>query len=116
LGIEEKGPGHPKNRPGCPISCQIPAQTGYEVYAIIRRSSYEKLDRLAQVSDRIEFVQGEFLDRNSLHNAISLTKPDEAMSFVLTSGNQLVLTGEFTGLGLTRFLEAIHQLKPDTRF
>jgi GDPmannose 4,6-dehydratase len=93
----------------------------YDIYGMIRRSSYEKLDRIAHIADRIEFLQGDLLDQNSLHNAIALVKPDEiynlaAMSFVPTSWNQPVLTGEFTGLGVTRFLEAIRQLKPDTRF
>ena len=94
---------------------------GYEIYGMIRRSSYEKLDRIAHIAKDLELIQGDLLDQNSLHNAVALVKPDEvynlaAMSFVPTSGNQPVLTGEFTGLGVTRFLEAIRQLKPDTRF
>ena len=94
---------------------------GYEIYGMIRRSSYEKLDRIAHIAKDLELIQGDLLDQNSLHNAVALVKPDEvynlaAMSFVPTSWNQPVLTGEFTGLGVTRFLEAIRQLKPDTRF
>jgi len=93
----------------------------YQIFGMIRRSSYEKLDRIAHIEKQIELVQGDLLDQNSLHNAIAMIKPEEvynlgAMSFVPTSWNQPVLTGEFTGLGVTRFLEAIRQLKPDARF
>ena len=93
----------------------------YQVFGMIRRSSYEKLDRIAHIEKEIELIQGDLLDQNSLHNAIALVQPDEvynlaAMSFVPTSWNQPVLTGEFTALGVTRLLEAIRQLKPDTKF
>ncbi len=93
----------------------------YKVYGMIRRSSYEKLDRIAHIEKDIELIQGDLLDQNSLNSAIQSVRPDEvynlaAMSFVPTSWNQPVLTGEFTGLGVTRVLEAIRQIKPDTRF
>ena len=96
-------------------------EKGYQVFGMIRRSSYEKLDRIAHIEKDIELIQGDLLDQNSLHNAIALVQPDEvynlaAMSFVPTSWNQPVLTGEFTALGVTRLLEAIRQLKPDTKF
>jgi len=96
-------------------------EKGYQVFGMIRRSSYEKLDRIAHIEKEIELIQGDLLDQNSLHNAIALVQPDEvynlaAMSFVPTSWNQPVLTGEFTALGVTRLLEAIRQLKPDTKF
>jgi len=96
-------------------------EKGYQVFGMIRRSSYEKLDRIAHIEKDIELIQGDLLDQNSLHNAIALVQPDEvynlaAMSFVPTSWNQPVLTGEFTALGVTRLLEAIRQLKPDIKF
>jgi len=96
-------------------------QKGYRVFGMIRRSSYEKLDRIAHIEKELELIQGDLLDQNSLNSAISQIQPDEvynlgAMSFVPTSWNQPVLTGEFTGLGATRILEAIRQIKPDTRF
>jgi len=96
-------------------------EKGYEIFGMIRRSSYEKLDRIAHVAKQIEFLQGDLLDQNSLHNAVAAARPDEvynlaAMSFVPTSWNQPVLTGEFTGLGVTRLLEAVRQLKPDAKF
>jgi len=96
-------------------------QKGYRVFGMVRRSSYEKLDRIAHIEKELELIQGDLLDQNSLNSAISQIQPDEvynlgAMSFVPTSWNQPVLTGEFTGLGATRILEAIRQIKPDTRF
>ena len=95
-------------------------QKGYRVFGMIRRSSYEKLDRIAHIEKDLELIQGDLLDQNSLNSAISQIQPDEvynlaAMSFVPTSWNQPVLTGEFTGLGVTRVLEAIRQIKPDLR-
>jgi GDPmannose 4,6-dehydratase len=96
-------------------------QKGCRVFGMIRRSSYEKLDRIAHIEKDLELIQGDLLDQNSLHNAIAAARPDEvynlaAMSFVPTSWNQPVLTAEFTGLGATRLLEAIRQIKPETRF
>ncbi len=96
-------------------------EKGYRVFGMIRRSSYDKLDRISHIEKYIDLIQGDLLDQNSLNSAVRSIKPDEvynlgAMSFVPTSWNQPVLTGEFTGLGATRMLEAIRQVKPDTKF
>jgi len=94
---------------------------GYKVYGIVRRSSLEKHDRIAHLKDKIELLQGDLLDQYSLIEAVKEASPDEvynlaAQSFVPTSWNQAVLTGEFTALGVTRMLEAIRQVNPKIKF
>lgn len=93
----------------------------YKVYGLIRRSSSENLWRVHHLHDKIELVFGDLLDDHSLISAIRECEPDEvynlaAQSFVPTSWNQPVLTGEFTGLGVTRVLEAIRVVNPAIRF
>jgi GDPmannose 4,6-dehydratase len=94
---------------------------GYRVAGMTRRSSTAGDERIAHLVGRLELVQGDLLDQASLVEALRMTEPDEvynlaAQSFVPTSWNQPVLTGEFTGLGATRMLEAIRQIAPATRF
>jgi GDPmannose 4,6-dehydratase len=94
---------------------------GYRVYGMTRRTSTVTMERIAHLVDDIEIVPGDLLDQNSLAEAIRGVKPDEvynlaAQSFVPTSWNQPVLTGEFTALGVTRILEAIRQVDPDIHF
>jgi len=94
---------------------------GYDVFGLVRRSGFESLDRISHIEQELELVQGDLLDQPSLEKAIALIQPDEvynlaAMSFIPTSWNQPVLTGEFTALGAARLLEAIHQIKPHSRF
>jgi GDPmannose 4,6-dehydratase len=96
-------------------------EKGYRVVGMVRRTSTVTFDRIAHIQDNIEIAQGDLLDQSSLTDIIREYKPDEvynlaAQSFVLTSFSQPVLTGEFTALGVTRVLEAIRQIKPDTRF
>jgi GDPmannose 4,6-dehydratase len=96
-------------------------EKGYRVVGMTRRSSTNAMDRIEHLLDRIELVQGDVLDQASLVAAIQSSEPDEvynlaAMSFVPTSWNQPVLTGEFTGLGVTRMLEAIRQVNRSIRF
>ncbi len=87
---------------------------GYEVYGLIRRSSVDRFERIVHILDKITLIQGDLLDQYSLIEAVKQANPDEvynlaAQSFVPTSWNQPVLTGEFTALGVTRLLEAIRQ-------
>ena len=94
---------------------------GYEVYGMVRRSSVEKLDRIEHIREKIKFVQADLLDQLSIISAVKESNPDEvynlgAMSFVPTSWKQPVLTGEFTGLGVTRVLEAVRHLNKDIKF
>jgi GDPmannose 4,6-dehydratase len=94
---------------------------GYRVVGMTRRSSVATNERIAHLEGKIELVQGDLLDQASLVEALQDVKPDEvynlaAQSFVPTSWNQPVLTGEFTALGVTRMLEAIRQVDPTVRF
>ncbi|MDI3341296.1 MAG: GDP-mannose 4,6-dehydratase [Sphaerobacter sp.] len=96
-------------------------EQGYRVVGMQRRTSTETVGRIAHLLDRIELVQGDLLDQLSLIDLVRHYQPDEvynlaAQSFVPTSWQQPVLTGEFTALGVTRMLEAIRLVKPDARF
>lgn len=94
---------------------------GYEVYGMVRRSSTINYERISHIQERLKLMQGDLLDQNSLMEALRVSEPDEvynlgAQSFVPTSWNQPVLTGEFTALGVTRMLEAIRTVNPKIRF
>lgn len=94
---------------------------GYRVVGMVRRTSTETVGRIAHLLDDIELVNGDLLDQNSLIDIVHRFQPDEvynlaAQSFVPTSWQQPVLTGEFTALGVTRVLEALRIAKPDARF
>jgi GDPmannose 4,6-dehydratase len=94
---------------------------GYEVVGVVRRTSHHSYERIDHLLDRIEVVAADLLDQHSLTVVLQDTKPDEvynlaAQSFVPTSWNQPVLTGEFTALGVTRILEAIRLAHPGARF
>src|SRR6266702_8362152 len=94
---------------------------GYEVHGMVRRSSTEKFDRIEQVRDRITLHQGDLLDQRSLVDALRASDPAEiynlaAMSFVAVSWIQPTLTAEFTGVGVTRMLEAMREVCPKARF
>ena len=94
---------------------------GYTVYGLVRRTSIRNLERVSHLLDRLELLNGDLLDQNSLINAVAEAKPDEvynlaAQSFVPASFSQPVLTGEFTALGVTRMLEAIRIVNPKIRF
>ena len=98
-------------------------QHDYKVFGLVRRTSGPNLnlDRIAHLNDRVELLNGDLLDQNSLINAIAESQPDEiynlaAQSFVPASFSQPVLTGEFTALGVTRILEAIRVVNPKIRF
>jgi GDPmannose 4,6-dehydratase len=92
-------------------------EQGYEVHGVVRRSSTEKFDRIAHLTDRLQLHQADLLDQLSLIEVLRRVQPLEvynlaAMSFVPTSWQQPVLTGEFTAIGVTRMLEAIRLLDP----
>ncbi len=89
----------------------------YEVHGIVRRASTENFERIAHLRDRLHLHQADLLDQLSLIDVFKKVQPDEvynlaAMSFVPTSWQQPVLTGEFTAIGVTRVLEAIRLLNP----
>jgi GDPmannose 4,6-dehydratase len=94
---------------------------GYEVIGMVRRSSTVNFERISHIQDRITFVPGDLLDEVSMINILSEHRPEEvynlaAQSFVQTSFGQPVLTGEVTGLGVTRILDAVRIVDPDIRF
>lgn len=94
---------------------------GYEVYGMVRRSSVENFNRIEHIRDKLKFVQADLLDQLSIIDAIKESRPDEiynlgAMSFVPISWKQPVLTGEFTGLGVTRMLEAARHMNRNVKF
>jgi len=94
---------------------------GYEVIGVVRRTSHDSYERIGHLLDRVHVVAADLLDQHSLTTVIRDAKPDEvynlaAQSFVPTSWNQPVLTGEFTALGVTRLLEAIRLAHPQARF
>jgi GDPmannose 4,6-dehydratase len=96
-------------------------EKGYEVAGVVRRSSTERFERLEGIRDRVQILQADIHDQTSLIEAMRKFEPDEvynlaAQSFVPTSWAQPVLTGDFTGLGVTRVLEAIRQVNPEIRF
>ncbi len=96
-------------------------EKGYEVFGLFRRSSTLNFERISHIQDRITFLSGDLLDQNSLLSAVAEAEPDEvynlaAQSFVPTSWQQPVLTGEATALGVMRMLEAVRRVRPQARF
>jgi GDPmannose 4,6-dehydratase len=93
----------------------------YEVFGMTRRASTENVERIGHLVDRVNLIQGDLLDPPSLESALRTSEPHEvynlaAQSFVPTSWNQPVLTAEFTGVGVTRMLEAVRSVDPGIRF
>ncbi|HWQ84201.1 MAG TPA: GDP-mannose 4,6-dehydratase, partial [Anaerolineales bacterium] len=93
----------------------------YTVVGMVRRTSTVTFERLSHIQDDITLIQGDLHDQSSLIDILEQYKPDEvynlaAQSFVPVSWKQPVLTGEVTGLGVTRLLEAIRLVNPKIRF
>src|SRR6266496_4035616 len=96
-------------------------EKGYDVHGMVRRASTEKFDRIEHLRDRVTLHQGDLLDERSLVDTLRAARPDEiynlaAMSFVAVSWIQPTLTAEFTGVGVTRMLEAMREVCPKARF
>ena len=96
-------------------------EKGYDVHGMVRRASTEKFDRIEHLRERITLHQGDLLDQRSLVDTLRAARPDEvynlaAMSFVAVSWIQPTLTAEFTGVGVTRMLEAMREVCPEARF
>jgi len=94
---------------------------GYEVVGVVRRSSTVNFERIAHIQERLHLIPGDLLDQGSLLTILAEQRPTEvynlaAQSFVMTSFSQPVLTGDVTGLGAVRLLEAIRHVDPDIRF
>ncbi len=96
-------------------------EKGYHVVGMVRRSSTVTWERVEHIKDQIDIVQGDLHDQSSLMNLVKDCDPDEiynlgAQSFVPTSWSHPTLTGEVTGLGVTRLLEVVRMAKPEARF
>lgn len=94
---------------------------GYQVHGMVRRGSTLPFERIADLTDLITLHQGDLLDQMALIRLLEDVKPTEvynlaAQSFVPTSFDQPILTGEVTALGVTRILEAIRTVDPNIRF
>lgn len=95
-------------------------EKGYEVYGLIRRLSTPNISRIGHILDKITLVEGDLTDQSSLNIMMKELEPDEvynlaAQSFVGTSWNQPVLTGEVTGMGAVRLLESVRHFCDDAR-
>ncbi len=98
-------------------------EKGYRVYGMTRRTSTQNFARIKHIihNENLELVSGDLIDQHSLTNALNSIQPEEiynlaAQSFVQASWEQPVLTGEFTGLGVTRVLEAMRLACPKAKF
>jgi GDPmannose 4,6-dehydratase len=96
-------------------------EKGYEVHGLVRSSASADLSRLEAVLERIELHRGDLVDEGSLRKAIQASEPEElynlaGASFIGGSWAEAVLSAEVNGIGVTRLLEAIRELRPETRF
>ncbi len=106
-----------------PYLAKLLLEKDYKVYGMIRRYSnpnFENLDYL-DITDKIEYVEGDMTDQSSLMNLIKLLHPTEvynlaAQSFVGSSFEQPVVTTEVNSLGVLYLLEAIRMFSPTTKF
>src|SRR5574337_1193495 len=95
-------------------------EKGYEVYGLVRRLSTPNISRIDNILDKITLLEGDLTDQSSLNIMMKDIEPDEvynlaAQSFVGTSWNQPVLTGEVTGMGAVRLLESVRHFCKDAR-
>jgi GDPmannose 4,6-dehydratase len=96
-------------------------EKGYKVFGTVRRLSTPNIGNIHHIQDQVELISADLLDQGSLTDAINEAEPDEvynlaAQSFVKTSWDQPVLTGEFTALGVTRVLEAVRTVNKNIKF
>ncbi len=94
---------------------------GYKVFGLERRSSAKNRTNISQIENLVHFVSGDLADQHSLTRAIESVNPDEvynlaAQTFVKESWEQPEYTGNVTGLGVLRMLEAVRQINPKIKF
>lgn len=94
---------------------------GYQVFGLERRSSTKNRANIEHIQDKINFISGDLTDQHSLTRAIATAEPEEvynlaAQSFVKESWEQPEYTGNVSGLGALRVLEAIRQVNPKIKF
>ncbi|HEY7587314.1 MAG TPA: GDP-mannose 4,6-dehydratase, partial [Thermoplasmata archaeon] len=95
-------------------------EKGYEVHGLVRRLSVPNLGNIGPIAGQLQLHDGDLMDQSSLDAVVRTSKPDEvynlaAQSFVGTSFVQPALTGEITGLGMLRLLEAVRHHAPQAR-
>jgi GDPmannose 4,6-dehydratase len=100
---------------------QLLLSKGYNVYGLVRGQNNPRLDMVGRLCPGIEFIEGDLLDHSSLVAALEGCQPTEvynlgAISFVGLSFKQALLTGEVTGLGVVRMLEAVRAVNPEIHF
>ena len=91
---------------------ELLAEKGYEVFGVVRGQNNPKIEQVERIIPSIQLVQGDLTDLPSLIAALEEAQPHEvynlgAISFVGLSWKQAELTGEITGMGVLRMLEAI---------
>jgi GDPmannose 4,6-dehydratase len=91
---------------------ELLAAKGYEVFGLVRGQNNPKVGIVEEIIPSIQLVEGDLRDLPSLIGALEVAQPDEvynlgAISFVGLSWKQAELTGEITGMGVLRVLEAI---------
>jgi len=96
-------------------------EQGYEVYGVTRRTSTYNFERIKHIQDKVTLIAADLSDLTSLINVLREARPQEvynlgAQSFVPTSWAQPVFTGDVTGLGVTRLLDAVRAVDPGIRF
>jgi len=96
-------------------------EKGYHVVGTVQPGESDSLENLASISERVEIVVTDLLDQKNLSEVIGGYRPDEtynlaSQSHLLTSLEDPARTGEISGLGVTRILEAIRTTSPKTRF
>ena len=102
------------------LLAELLLEQGYEVFGVVRRATSERYENLDAVRDRVELIQADLLDEESLARALETARPDEvynlaAPSFVPMSWEQPVLTAEFAAVGATALLEAVRANAPKAR-
>jgi GDPmannose 4,6-dehydratase len=94
---------------------------GYNVFGLVTRSATDQFENIAHLLPQIEILTGDLSDASSLQRAVTLAAPDEvynlgAQSFVQASWELPELTGDITGVGVTRLLEVLRTSRPEARF
>ena len=95
-------------------------EKGYKVYGLVRRKSKLDFNNAEHLKGKVEFIFGDMTDSASLLRAMEIAKPDEiynlaAQSFVTTSWETPLSTADINAIGVTKLLEAVRLVKPETR-
>jgi len=100
---------------------EILLEKRYEVFGLERRASRKRRDNVAHIEDKINWLTGDLADQNSIYRAVRESEPDEvfqlaSQSFVKESWNSPEYTGDVTGLGALRVLEAVREYGEPVKF